>query len=73
MIYSVAKFMVPVWEAKLTPAWGCRTGPPGYIGWQAGKTTLCRSQLYPQSGTKNLTTGSSANLFRAVFKKPDPE
>ncbi len=23
----------------------CRTGPPGYIGWQASTTTLCRSQL----------------------------
>ncbi len=32
---------------KLTPAWGCRIGPPCYIGWQGGTTTLCRSQLYP--------------------------
>ncbi len=31
----------------MTPAKGCRTGPPGYTGWQAGKTPLCRSQLYP--------------------------
>jgi len=34
---------------KLT--WGCRTGPPGYIGWQAGTSTLCRSQLYRYPGT----------------------
>jgi hypothetical protein len=23
----------------------CRTGPPGYIGWRDGTTTLCQSQL----------------------------
>ncbi len=73
MIYSVAKYMVPDWGAKLAPAWGCRTGPPGYIVWQAGTTTLCPSQLYPQSGTLNLTTGNSAKIFSAVFEKPDPE
>ncbi len=26
---------------------GWRTGPPGYIGWRAGTTTLCQSRLYP--------------------------
>jgi hypothetical protein len=26
------------------------TGPPGYIGLRAGKTTLCRSQLYRPVG-----------------------
>ncbi len=41
----------------MTPAQGCRTGPPGYIGWQAGtpgyigwqagtlSTTLCRARI----------------------------
>jgi hypothetical protein len=36
---------------------GCRTGPPGYIGWRVSTTTPCHSQLYPPwSGTKNLAT-----------------
>jgi hypothetical protein len=39
--FIVAKFL------KLTPAKGCRTGPPGNIDWWAGATTLCRSQIYP--------------------------
>jgi hypothetical protein len=29
-----AKFIVPDGGIKLTPAQGCRSGPPGYIGWQ---------------------------------------
>jgi hypothetical protein len=45
----VAKFIVTEWGQggiKLAPAQGCRTGPPGYLGWHAVTTTLCRSQLY---------------------------
>jgi hypothetical protein len=34
------EFMVPYWGDKVD------FGPPGYIGWQADTTTLCRSQLY---------------------------
>ncbi len=30
-----------------TLAWGFPTSPPGCIGWRAGTTNLCRSQLYP--------------------------
>ncbi len=38
-------------DQKLTSGMGCRTGPPGYIGWWAGTTTPCLSQLYiRQSG-----------------------
>ncbi len=29
---------------------------PTYVAWQAGRTTLCRSQRYPQSETMNLAT-----------------
>jgi hypothetical protein len=36
---SIAKVIVPDWGIKLTPAWGFRTGPPGYIGRQAD--TMC--------------------------------
>ncbi len=32
---------------KSTLALGCRTGPPSFIGWRAGMTTLCHSRLYP--------------------------
>ncbi len=31
------------------PTQGCRTGPPGYIGWRAGTTILCQSRLYHPS------------------------
>jgi hypothetical protein len=41
--HPVAKFVVLTGGITL----GCRTGPPGYIGWRASMTTLCRSQLYP--------------------------
>jgi hypothetical protein len=34
---------------KSTLTYGCRTGPPGYIGWQADTTILCHSRLYPPS------------------------
>jgi hypothetical protein len=26
---------------------GIRTGPPVYVAWRAGTTTLCHSRLYP--------------------------
>ncbi len=35
-----AKFLVPDWGIQLTLAQVCRTGPLGYIGCQAGTTTL---------------------------------
>ncbi len=49
ILSTVAKFIVvvPDWGNKGSgQSTGCRTGPPGDIYWQAGKTTLCRSQLY---------------------------
>ncbi len=30
---------------KSTMAWGCRTGPPAYVAWRGGTTTLCH--CYP--------------------------
>jgi hypothetical protein len=39
-VHTVAEFIVPDWGIKLTPAKGYRTGPHGYIGLQAGTTTL---------------------------------
>jgi hypothetical protein len=41
------KFILSDWGEKLTLVQDCRTGPPGYIVWRAGTTTLCWSQLYP--------------------------
>ncbi len=43
-----AKFILPDCKGiQLTLVQDSRTGPPGYIDWWAGTTTLCRSQLYP--------------------------
>ncbi len=48
---SVAKFIVPGWGDKVNFDIGFTcTDLPGYIGWRAGTTTLCRSQLYPEFG-----------------------
>jgi hypothetical protein len=45
---AVAKYQVPDCGIKLTLAQGCRTDPPGYIGWQAGTTTIPESTtVYP--------------------------
>ncbi len=53
-VYAVTKFIVPDWGGggiKFTLAYGYRIGPPGYIGWRGGTSsiTLCRSQLYTPS------------------------
>ncbi len=54
-----SKYFVPDWVIQSTLAEGCRTGPPGCKGWRAGTTTLChRVDYIPQSGTKNLASGS---------------
>ncbi len=45
--FSLAEFIVLTGGIKSTLAWGCRTSPPGFIGWRAGTTILCRSQLDP--------------------------
>ncbi len=42
-----AKFVVSDWGDKVDSSIGCRTCPPGYIGWKAGTLTQFRSQLYP--------------------------
>jgi hypothetical protein len=58
----VAKFIVPDWGNKVNSGIGFRTGPPGFIGWRAGTTTLCQSRLYPpppQSGTMNLVNATA--------------
>jgi hypothetical protein len=43
---TVAKITVPDWEDKDDSGIGLLYRPARYIGWQAGATTLCRSQLY---------------------------
>jgi hypothetical protein len=53
------QFLVPDWGVYCIcivgfGIQGCRTGPPGYKGWLAGATTLCRVDYMPQSGTKAL-------------------
>jgi hypothetical protein len=55
--FYVSKFLVlGVGDIVDSGIEGCRTGPPGYIGWRAGMKTLRRSRLFPQSGTKNFTS-----------------
>jgi hypothetical protein len=67
---SETKFLVPDWGIKSTVAYGCRTGPPAYVAWQAGMTILCqKSIISPQSGTKNLATGPfimQQQLYRSL-------
>jgi hypothetical protein len=47
-IYPVAKFIVSDWGDKVDSGRGLSYRPARlHIGWQAGKTPLCRSQLYP--------------------------
>jgi hypothetical protein len=71
---SVAKFLVPDRGDKVDSGIRLSYRPPGYKGWQAGTTTLYRSQLYvihckvcilcivynvhPHLGTINLATVS---------------
>ncbi len=46
-----AKFLVPDWRGySRLPAYRVVFGPQGYIGWQAGTTTLCQIRLYPPCG-----------------------
>jgi hypothetical protein len=47
VLTPVAKSIVPAGGLKFTPASGCHLGPPGYIGWQAYKTTLYAGVNYP--------------------------
>jgi hypothetical protein len=42
-----AKFTVSAWGDKVNSGIGLSHRPPGYIGWRAGTTTQCLSQLYP--------------------------
>jgi hypothetical protein len=44
--HPVAEFIIPDWEDKVNSGIGLSAGMPGYIGWRAGTTILCRSQLY---------------------------
>jgi hypothetical protein len=71
--HSVAKFIVPYWGIKTTMALGCCTGPPAYVAWRAGTTTLCHShQLYPpQSGTMNWASGV-AMIKRYIYNSIKP-
>jgi hypothetical protein len=53
--FPVVKFkVIDCGGIKLTPAKGCRSGPPGYIGWRAGTTSLCRpeSTFSPSQGLR---------------------
>ncbi len=47
--HPVAKFIVPDWRDKVdSGTWFSYPARQAtYVGWWAGKTTLCRSQLYP--------------------------
>ncbi len=46
-MYPVAKFIIPDRGLKSTMALGCRNGPPAYVAWRAGTTSLCHCRLYP--------------------------
>ncbi len=46
---TVSTFIVPEWGIQLAPSQGCLTGPPAYVAWRAGTTTLCQSWIYPPS------------------------
>jgi hypothetical protein len=48
VLQPVVKFIVPDWGDKVDSGMGLSHGPARlHIGWQAGTTTLCWSQLYP--------------------------
>jgi hypothetical protein len=74
ILYPVAKFIVPDWADKVDSGINLSyTGPPGYIGWQAGTTTLSRSQLQyiPHSGTMNLAKQlSSLSIYPLTHMGP---
>ncbi len=57
-----AEFIVPNWGDKVNS--GCRTGPPSYIGWRAGTTTLCRCQLYPPPPVRDYEFGYNYLVFK---------
>jgi hypothetical protein len=58
----VAEVIDPDWGDKVNSGKGCRTGPPSYMGWRAGTTTLCRSWLYPPSHrSMNSANGPGRN------------
>ncbi len=61
-LFCVLFLPVPDWGDKVNSGIGLSYWPaaPGYIGWRAGTTTLCPSQLYiPPSWTMNLATGDN--------------
>jgi hypothetical protein len=51
----LSKFIVLTGGDKVDSGIGLSyTGPPAYVSWRAGTTTLCHSRLYPpQSGNMN--------------------
>ncbi len=53
----VAKFIVPDWGIKLTPAMGCRVGPPR-LHRLAGRydNPMAESTVSPKSGTMDFAT-----------------
>ncbi len=52
--------MDPYGGIKLTIAWGCSTGPSGYIGLRGGWQPYAMVDFIPQKGTMNLATGLEA-------------
>ncbi len=58
-----AQFLVPYWGVW-SRLLGCRTGPPGYIGWP---TTLCRSRLYPPHRDSGLKSGTNSLSFQYLL------
>ncbi len=53
-IETEAKFLVPDQGMQSILAEGCRTGPPGYIGWRAEPYAIVDN--ITQSGTQNLAS-----------------
>jgi hypothetical protein len=72
--HPVAKFLSPDWgDRKANSSIGLSdTGPPGYIGWQAGTTTLSRVNYNPPvHGTMYLCQSLFSDVF-GTDHKPAP-
>jgi hypothetical protein len=62
-------FLVMLVELAL--ASGCRTGPPSYAAWWAGKTTRSQSQLQGLRIRLQVETNTSNRLASSVVRASD--
>ncbi len=65
------EFLKSLWGLGTEEEEGCRTGPPGYIGWQNSFLGIDSGAPYTFKNTGSVATGNRFNVLQNMLLRSD--